>query len=73
MSFIMPAATAHGMVLGIMEHVEADPQHVAAMTAAATSPAAIAQRVDWILNALAAAPAPAAEEKPKKTKTKKRA
>lgn len=71
MSFIMPAATAHGTVLGLMEHVQADAQHVAAMTAAAASPAAIAQRVDWILTALAATPA--AQEKPKKPQTKKRA
>jgi AcrR family transcriptional regulator len=71
MSFVMPAATAHGMVLGLMEHVEADPAHVAAMTASAASPAAIAQRVDWILTALSTAPV--AEEKPKNSKTKKRA
>jgi AcrR family transcriptional regulator len=74
MSYIMPAATAHGMVLGLMEHVQADPQHISGMLASAASPAALARRVDWVLAGLApgAAPAAPAEKKPKKTRTKKR-
>ncbi len=66
MSYIMPAATGEGMVLGIMEHVGADPQMIEHFKKSAFTADAIALRVNWVLAGLA-------ENKKTAKKTKKKA
>ena len=53
MSYIMPAATAGGMTLGIMEHVGADGAHIEQFKKLAFTEEALARRVDWVLSGLA--------------------
>lgn len=66
MSYIMPAATGEGMVLGIMEHVGAEPAMIEHFKKTAFTEEAIARRVDWVLAGLA-------EKKVAAKKTKKKA
>jgi AcrR family transcriptional regulator len=73
MSYVMPAATTHGTILGLMEHVDADPSLIENMKATVLRPEAIEQRVDWILAGLAPGQVPGPLKPKKKSQTKKRA